>query len=82
MPDCWIVAINKFDRGFGEYNCRIQPKNDVDIGLGKGKDFIGKIIGGEVGIVLDGRGRGINFNDNENERVNQILDWSNATNEY
>ena len=67
---------------FGEYNCCIQPKNDVDIGLGKGKDFIGKIIGGEVGIVLDGRGRGINFNDNENERVKQILDWSNATNEY
>ncbi len=54
----------------------------MDIGLGKGKDFIGKIIGGEVGIVLDGRGREINFNDNENERVNQILDWSNATNEY
>ena len=45
-------------------------------------DFDGVINGGEVGIILDGRGREINFEINHNDRVEQILDWSLSTNEF
>ena len=45
-------------------------------------DFNGHIKGGAVGIIFDGRGREINFSEEKNERINQILDWSNSSNEY
>jgi len=66
----------------GEYECFLEPKNDVDISFGKGESFKGNILGGEVGVILDGRGRKINFSKTDSERVEQILNWSNATNEY
>ena len=66
----------------GMHNCKIIPERNVDIGFGKGQIFEGGINGGEVGIVLDGRGRKISFLDDEHLRVNQILDWSKNTFEY
>ena len=36
----------------------------------------------KLGIVLDGRGRKINFSNDKNERINQILNWSDKSNEY
>ena len=66
----------------GTHKCIIKPGKNIDIGLGKGLVFDGMINGGEVGIVLDGRGRGLEFSKVENERISQILDWSRNTNEY
>ena len=66
----------------GEYNCIIQPNGNVDIGFGKGNDFKGTIYGGDVGVVLDGRGREIYFSNDNTERIEQILKWSHQTNEY
>mgnify|MGYP001227850156 FL=1 len=66
----------------GKYQCKIKVNGNIDIGNGPGKDFEGTINGGEVGIILDGRGRKINFETNHNDRVNQIIDWSLSTNEY
>ena len=66
----------------GEYDCLIQPNGNVDLGFGKGNEFKGTIYGGEVGIVLDGRGREIYFSNNASERISQILKWSHQTNEY
>ena len=66
----------------GEYDCFLVPKSDIDVGYGKGKEFKGKIYGGEVGVVLDGRGREISFLNNAQDRISQILDWSYQTEEY
>ena len=66
----------------GKHQCKIKVSGNIDIGNGPGKDFEGTIDGGEVGIILDGRGREINFETNHNDRVNQIIDWSLSTNEY
>ena len=49
---------------------------------GKGENFIGKIRGGEVGIILDGRGREIIFEEDNGKRINQIIKWSKNSNEY
>ena len=44
--------------------------------------YEGNIFGGEVGIILDGRGREISFHSSETDRIDQILTWSENTNEY
>ena len=66
----------------GMYKCKIIPEKNINIGFGKGQIFEGAINGGEVGIILDGRGREINFLDDNPSRINQILNWSKSTFEY
>jgi uncharacterized protein (TIGR01319 family) len=66
----------------GKHQCKIKVSGNIDIGNGPGKDFEGTINGGEVGIILDGRGREINFEINHNDRINQIMSWSLKSNEY
>jgi len=66
----------------GENEVNIIPNKYVDIGYGRGKEFNGKINGGEVGIFFDGRGRSINFSENNEERINQINSWSKNSKEY
>ena len=66
----------------GKYKCTIEAEKNIDIGFGKGSSFEGSISGGEVGIILDGRGREINFLEDESERIIQIENWSKNTNEY
>ena len=44
--------------------------------------YEGSIYGGEVGIVLDGRGRPFNFNVNTEGRKSLIENWRNSINEY
>ena len=45
-------------------------------------EFSGEIYGGEVGIILDGRGRPFNFNFYQNDRKEIVKKWSFSTNEY
>ncbi len=66
----------------GMHSCKIIPERNVDIGFGKGQIFEGDINGGEVGIILDGRGREIKFLNEDSSRINQILEWSKNTLEY
>jgi len=66
----------------GIHSCKIIPERNVDLGFGKGQIFEGDINGGEVGIVLDGRGREIKFLNDDSSRINQILEWSKNTLEY
>ena len=66
----------------GQYNCILNPIKNIDIGFGKGNSYEGNIFGGEVGIILDGRGREISFHSSETDRIDQILTWSENTNEY
>ena len=66
----------------GMHSCKIIPERNVDLGFGKGQIFEGDINGGEVGIILDGRGREIKFLNDDSSRINQILEWSKNTLEY
>ena len=65
-----------------KYQITITPEKNIDIGYGKNKIFTGKIFGGEVGIIFDGRGRSITFSEDYEERINQISNWSINSNEY
>ena len=74
-----IILINA---SLGMHSCKIIPERNVDLGFGKGQIFEGDINGGEVGIVLDGRGREIKFLNDDSSRIDQILEWSKNTLEY
>ncbi len=62
---------------YTECQITINPEKNYDVGEGKGISVSKKIRIGEVGIILDGRGRPIRFNSN-----NEIVEWSNATGEF
>ena len=56
---------------------KLNPEKNYDIGAGKGNPINTTIKVGDVGIVLDGRGRPIQFKTNED-----IIEWSRATKEF
>jgi len=62
--------------------CKTTFSMKNDFHLGGEKEFIGDIYGGEVGIILDGRGRPFNFKLNTKNRTKLIKDWSLSMNEY
>ena len=64
-----------------EYLMTIEPAKNIDIGKGIGEIFQGTIKGGEVGLLLDGRGRPLDFSLFK-DRVASILEWSKITKEY
>ena len=45
-------------------------------------EYSGPIYGGEVGVLLDGRGRLFDFNNFSDNRIELIKSWSKETNEY
>ncbi len=59
----------------GQVRCRITPAKGVDVGAGPGTACERKIEGGEVGVLLDGRGRPINLPTSAAERVEAIEQW-------
>ncbi len=66
-----------FEADYVEVKTKLIMKNNYTInGLSK---FEGEIFGGEVGIMLDGRGRRFDFNKYNNDSVRN---WSIQTNEY
>ena len=66
-----------FKADYVEVETKLLMKNNYTInGMNK---FEGKIFGGEVGIMLDGRGRPFDFN---NYNKDSVRSWSVQTNEY
>ena len=65
---------------FNPYKAQFTMKGDFT--LGRKKEYIGDIYGGEVGIILDGRGRPFNFEFDTKNRRRFINDWSSSMNEY
>lgn len=55
--------------------CHIEPARGVDVGRGPGVAFDTELDGGEVGILLDGRGRPIAIPASAKERVAAIEQW-------
>ena len=55
-------------------------KNDFT--LENKKEYIGEIYGGEVGIILDGRGRAFNLNVNMDNRIDLVSNWSKSMDEF
>ena len=70
----WRSYLYDLENKHAEYNPKLSLINE--------SIFESSVYGGEVGIVLDGRGRPFNFNMNTQNRKSLIDNWRNAINEY
>jgi uncharacterized protein (TIGR01319 family) len=60
----------------------VEPRRNVDMGAGPGHRVSGEVAGGEVGLVLDGRGRPIAFPSRPEARVSAVREWLAAMGAY
>ena len=60
----------------------LSPAKGVDVGSGPGEPINTKIFGGQVGIIIDGRGRPLQINSESSKRIADLKNWSEAINEY
>ena len=63
-------------------DAKLTPSRNMDIGAGKGEMIETTIYGGQVGILLDGRGRPLELPEENNERIAKLQEWSKVVNEY
>ncbi len=63
-------------------SCKIELNTKGDFNITNNKNYTGEVYGGEVGIILDGRGRPFNFKLNTEDRVKLVNDWRVSMNEY
>ncbi|MCH7709011.1 MAG: M24 family metallopeptidase [Myxococcales bacterium] len=58
------------------------PSRKFDFGAGRGKTLTGTVSGGEVGLLLDARGRPLSLSTDKAVRMQQIQEWNNAVDMY
>jgi hypothetical protein len=84
MPDGTIIHenmrygdIKKISLDVGETaNIEAHPKRGMDMGEGPNKTVEGTVHGGEVGVIIDTRGRPVSLPESADERMNRILEWN------
>lgn len=72
----------KIDAPYEPMKAKLTPARNMDVGAGKGEVINTKIYGGQVGILLDGRGRPFELPENDSERIAKLQEWSKVVNEY
>lgn len=69
--------------GVGELaTATIQPEHGFDFGAGSGKEMIGEVEGGVVGVVVDTRGRPFVLPEDQTKRIKDLNTWSEAMKIY
>jgi uncharacterized protein (TIGR01319 family) len=69
--------------GSGEtVKAKLVPGKGCDLGWGGGKTVEKELHGGEVGLLLDGRGRPIALDPSDPDRVDKIRRWTGALGAY
>ena len=61
---------------------KLNPVRGFDLGAGSGKPLEEEVLGGEVGLILDGRGRPLVIPQEESARIKALLDWMSALDVY
>ena len=60
----------------------VSPARGVDVGAGKSVRLVRKCRGGQVGVVLDARGRPIHLPEDPDERRTMLVEWLRAMDVY
>lgn len=68
--------------GYEEVKATLTPAKSVDVGAGIGEQINTKIFGGQVGIIIDGRGRPLYIDNSSSKRITDLKKWSGAVDEY
>jgi hypothetical protein len=76
------LEMKRFEFGLGDdglprkAKATFEPERHFDVGAGKGNKVEAEILGGVVGIILDGRGRPFDLSQlSEKERVSHLKQW-------
>ena len=68
--------------GYEKVKAILTPGKSVDVGAGFGEQINTDIYGGQVGIIIDGRGRPLKINQSSSKRIADLKKWSDAVDEY
>ena len=68
--------------GYENVRATLTPAKGVDVGAGLSQQINTTIQGGQVGIIIDGRGRPLHINTSSSKRISDLKKWSNALDEY
>jgi len=60
----------------------LYPERGFDVGEGPGKSLEALITGGQVGVIIDCRGRPLLLPEDKNERINALRRWAEAMEMY
>jgi len=60
----------------------LRPARGFDVGAGPGRELHAILLGGEAGLLLDGRGRPVAFPEDDEQCRAAVLQWSQACDEY
>ncbi|MGQ9730924.1 MAG: glutamate mutase L, partial [Candidatus Zipacnadales bacterium] len=60
----------------------VKPGKGLDVGAGRGKSVVTTVYGGEVGLILDGRGRPIRIPQDPAARAIAVRQWLTELNVY
>ena len=75
--------IKVIEADYDAYEAVLEPVKGFDVGAGKNEILKTNLYGGEVGIILDGRGRNpFSISNDAMERIKKLIEWSKAMNEY
>ena len=75
-------SLEMIDYPYEEVKVSIIPARGIDVGAGKGETLDSVIYGGVVGLIFDGRNRPIALSKESYKRINSLLNWSQAVDEY
>ena len=59
-------------------SCVMQPAKGFDVGAGRGKPVTATVSGGEVGIIVDTRGRPLKIQTDKAEKIQKQKEWLEA----
>ena len=62
--------------------CKVEFNTKGSYKINADTSYFGEVYGGEVGIILDGRGRPFNLDYKTKNRISLIENWRRAMNEY
>jgi uncharacterized protein (TIGR01319 family) len=68
--------------GYEKVKATLTPGKSVDVGAGIGEQINTDIYGGQVGIIIDGRGRPLQIDQSSSKRIADLKKWSDAVDEY
>lgn len=68
--------------GYEKVKATLTPGKSVNVGAGFGERINTDIYGGQVGIIIDGRGRPLQIDQSSSKRIADLKKWSDAVDEY
>jgi len=75
-------SLEMMDYPYEEIKVTINPARGIDVGAGKGESLESVVYGGVVGLIFDGRNRPITLSKESDKRIESLLNWSKAVDEY